>query len=380
VLRSIVNNEMLEKEIYQEFLPNEQFDRLKKLYHNKKIELDKKEEEYPKYLPFYLIISDKFPNFKWNIKCNIAGKFLIILNMPRVNNLRPSLLSLLLEKVDDDADSTISRKYPCSYDLPKVVIAALSRFMDMTEAIYPAKNEMQKIIDWLLLSLKGEETTIFIPICPDYSVEPLTNSSYRFRHTFDSLGSGIGQIAQRIIEILPALNKMLHELKIQPEIISGIADFEGFSEGTLKRVNLTLEEFLERVNLSRLAFSEKTGLHTLMITEMFGGKEKWIEYVRYIKKAFQQNDFGLTGINADKLLNIAIKRKPLYDRWYGKKGLLERYLPIVLEQGVDYAAMGSLVAQQLKNCLVLGADNNVMAPFYSFVRQVPTLYFKRYYC
>jgi hypothetical protein len=73
-------------------------------------------------------------------------------------------------------------------------------------------------------------------------------------------------------------------------------------------------------------------------------------------------------------------RLPLYSRWYGKKESLQSYVPILLSQGAEYAAMGSYLAEQFDNCLVLGADNNIMGDFYSFKKIIPTIYLKRVYC
>jgi hypothetical protein len=252
--------------------------------------------------------------------------------------------------------------------------------MEKIEAIYPTHSEMQRIIDWFSLSISGRETTIFIPICPDYSVEPLTNSRHLFRHTFSSLGSGNGLIAQRIINALPIFYETFTKLNIQPKIVIGIADFEAFSESTLKRVNLTKNEFLNKVDLSRIAFSNEANLPTFMMTDLFGGVNSWINCVNNIKKSFKNGYFGAGNISTETLLNIAKKRKLLYNRWFGGKNCLEEYIPIVLEQGADYAAMGSFIAEKLKNCLVVGADNEILAPFYSFVKPISTLYLKRYYC
>jgi len=67
------------------------------------------------------------------------------------------------------------------------------------------------------------------------------------------------------------------------------------------------------------------------------------------------------------------KRKLLYER-------IAEYLPIALQQASDYAPMGALISKKYIKRLVLGADNDIFAAFYSFIIKIPTLYLKRNYC
>ena len=48
--------------------------------------------------------------------------------------------------------------------------------------------------------------------------------------------------------------------------------------------------------------------------------------------------------------------------------------------GMEYGAMGLMIANHYPNCLVFGGDNDVMRYFYSIKERIPTLYLKRYYC
>jgi MFS family permease len=43
---------------------------------------------------------------------------------------------------------------------------------------------------------------VFSPVCPDYSIEPTGNPLCPYRHTFNELGSGLGLIAQSLIQAL----------------------------------------------------------------------------------------------------------------------------------------------------------------------------------
>ena len=116
-----------------------------------------------------------------------------------------------------------------------------------------------------------------------------------------------------------------------------------------------------------------------MITDMFGGYEKWLNIFNQFMDRLIKNDFGDSQLNRKKLLKIIGKRKNLYDRWYGKRSLAD-HLPQLLAQGAEYATVGSFIVKKYKNCLIFGADNDAMSPFYSIDRLIPTLYLKRFYC
>lgn len=381
ILLSIVNK----TEIHPDKLPSgisiEQIKTLRHLYEEKAKEIDL--SSAPRYLPFYHIIQDKMPNFSWEVESNANKKSWVNFNGPRINNLRPSLLSLLLEKINSDHDTHLHRKYRCINQLPLTAIHAFENFILDTEALYPSEEDMQTIITWLLACLSGSESTIFIPICPDYSYELTGDPSCPAKHTFDTLGTGNGLIAQRILSVLPLLKKFLTTLNLKVNIVAGLGDFEAFSEDNLTRLKLSKQEFLRRVKCSQESLIKACPIEdvtVIMITDLCDETTSWEYLIQTIRNQFEKNDFGKTQITKKTLLEMAEKRSSLYSRWYGKRNVLEEYIPIALTQGLEYAAMGMLIAKHYQNCLVLGADNEVMRYFYSIEKTIPTLYLKRFYC
>ncbi len=313
---------------------------------------------------------------------NKPGKSNVKIILPDVGKLRPSLLSLLLGRVDISQNTILHKKYQCINQLPTPLIKKIDLFMQTADVIYPTEEEMLLIVNLIKSSMKKNNLTVFIPICPDYSVEPTKNPTCPFRHTFNSLGDKNGQIAQRILNVIPSIRELLDAIGLKTNIIVGMADFEGFSEENLKRVGVSKPEFIKRVNHSRYSFLRecKEVVSSVMISDWAGGEERWISLVNWLKKKFALADFGECKINQKILLEIADKRRQLYSRWYGEKNSLSGYVPIVLNQGAEYAAMGYLLAEKIERCLVIGADNNVMKYFYSFSKPIPTLYLKRFYC
>lgn len=367
ILNAIINNNPIEKKLYAKFTSTQKINNLRKLYQEIKIHYVSGHIEQTRYWVFHKILDDMYVTAHHN-------------NFPRINNLRLSLLSLLLRKANTQFDSRLIQEYPFLSKIPKKIVSALDAFMQQAKAIYPSQQTMQQIVDWIFSCKNKNESNIFIPICPDYATELTGDTCCPYRHTFATLGCGLGPVALRILDILPMLNKMLSVLDISPAITVGIADFEAFSTNNLKAFGLTEKEFLDRVIASKNQFEEKSLVKTIRITDLAEGKNSWIELLKTIKDKFAYSDFGSALINEDLLLDIAKKRKALYTRWYGEKSSLQEYVPIILEQGSDYSAMGAFISQKLKNCLIIGADASVFVPFYGFSKSMPVLYLEKNYC
>lgn len=382
ILLAIENNNWINYEDLPEVVTKHQIEKLKSVYQQKLNEIGN--FTYPRNLIFYHVIKDKYPEFSWNISSNNFDDKIpaaIEIKSPRVNNLRPSLLSLLLDRVSAEKDTLLHRKYKCVDKIPINLAKAISVVMKKIEVIYPDEQDMQLFVNWLIVGLNGHELTIFSPVCPDYSVEPTGDPKCPYRHTFNELGEGLGLIAKRILTAVPILINALESFGLTIKIIIGIGDFEANSQANLKRLGITKDEFLNRVAKSKKALKEDAHhfMDIRMITDMLGGQDAWlIAYDEFINR-FSQSNFGASDLNYEKLMKIVEKRKNLYDRWYGEKPL-SGHLTQLLNQGAEYAVMGSLILRSMKNCLVLGADNDAMSSFYSIEKKIPTLYLKRFYC
>lgn len=383
ILKALIKNQPVNKTMLPDGVTSEQIEKIRLSYLNKVQEMGS--AEVPRNLLFYHMVKEKFPDVSWEITTNKDLNTLlnnVIIKAPRVNGLRPSLLSLLLDRVDVQKDTNLHRKYSCVEELPASIVEKISALMETIDVIFPTEREMQGIVNWFLKGLNGEEVTIFSPICPDYSVEETGNKEYPFRHTFNHVGNGIGLIAQRILNAFPLVEAVLKKCGIKVNFIVGLGDFETLAESNLKRVKITKEEFVNRCKKSKIAFQNACLFPTevYMITDMCGGYQTWLDMFEHFREKLRNNEYGASELSPKKMFDIIEKRKNLYNRWYGKKDFLVDYLPYIINQGAEYAALGEILAKLKSHCLVLGADNDAMAPFYSIKQAIPTLYLKRYYC
>jgi hypothetical protein len=334
--------------------------------------------EETKFSPFYRMILRKYPQFYWTIFS--SGKKSVNFSTPRVNNLRVSLLTLLLSKIPVINESAISSRYPCIAALSNNEVTAWDNFFKSRQFIYPSEEIMEKIISSIKWAQVEQNLACFFPICPDYAAVATGDPTCPFRHTFDGVGEGLGPVAQQLKKTISLWRCFLRQIGVRAKFVAGIADFEGFCSDNLQRLSLTEKEFINRVDKSRLLFEKETGIETYMISDLLGGKDKWLLQKQQISHKIQEGDFGESNITQAILLNLVKKRYLLYKRWYGQKNNLQAYIPIVLAQAIDYVLIGKILLERFENPFVFAADTNVFELFYNYYKPIPRLYMKKNYC
>jgi len=344
----------------------------------------KNSKRIPQNLAFYDMLKKRIPELQWQIIEREKTNPIVNFNLPLINNLQPSLASLLLGNAQYIGKNKLHKQWPTL--VPKVdtqVLTALNTFFANTDAIYPTEYEGVKIIKWLTAAKAGKPSTLFLHTCPDYSVEPTGDDSKPYKHNFKSLGNDIGQIALRILNTFPELANLFNTLGIAPRVVVTIADYEALSAQTCRRVGESKTTFLRKVRQSLSAFQDKSTLPCIeayMTTELFSGGEKsWTETVSKYKVSLKNSDLGAIAIGNSIFDKIACARKALYSKWFDSGKSTEFYSEIALSQAAEYAAIGCQIAKSFQNCLVLGADSNLFGPFYSSVMAIPTVYLKRRY-
>jgi hypothetical protein len=374
ILSAIRNQCKVDLTILPQKIPATKIAQLKKIY-DEGVRKNQHQQGSPRNNIFYNIIKSKIPAFSWEIR----GKN-VVFNNPKIANLEPSLLSLLLMDIKFDNNS-IMHRYTCLKELPKKLSCEIIQLFEKIQILYPDTENMQRIVSWLNAGLRGETLYIFSLACPDYSAEATGDPQCPFRHTFNEVHSGIGLIARRILDAIPVIKQSLAKFNIDFIPILAMADYEILPDANLKTLKISSDEFLKRIESSRSLFKKNCSIfiETPHVTELCGGHEKWKDIHSYFRDRFNKNDFGAARIN-ETILNETLKaREKLYARWHGFKEKIEEYLPILLGQGAEYAAVGEIVSRTYKNCLILGADHSVFAPFYNINQSIPLLYLKRFY-
>ncbi len=329
----------------------------------------------PKNAPLFDWLREEYPGFDWSegsvTRPSKKGKdgqttfkFVVFKNYPTITDSRdkiaypPTLAALALmalngtKFVDSFAPATQSRLTPLlSLGEPGLVLA--KTFMCLPISI-PPPEVLQAVAGWFERALKGEPSTIFAGVCPDYTVGSDN------RYTFASLGDGVGLVAKRVLKAIQALWPVLRNRGVKAKFVVAIGDFEA-GEETCGRLGITREEFHARLRCSQAAFRDQCDpslpLETPFATEI----GDWDGTMARGKQAVLDNRLsGLLKLDDGDVKQICAGRASLYERWYGA-GV--NALEVLRRQAPEYMAMSTIANENFPNTLVLGGDAPVMSPF-----------------
>ena len=235
-------------------------------------------------------------------------------------------------------------------------------------------DERVKIIN----SLLEKKITIITPLCPDY--EHIKIAANFYKYTFNKLGSDIGLIAKRLIEIIDQIHKNLSHHKIKYIHHLQYGDFESYSQSICERLKINEKTFLSRLKLSSKKLKTKTpkSCKISLIVEELSNKKNWKKLCssnqKKIAKKYSSNIHFKKKI--DEIVN---SRLALYSSWFPNFDK-KNYLNLVFQQGAEYATMGDLYKKHYFNPFILGFDHPKMKMFYNLNKPaIPVLYNKPSY-
>lgn len=375
--REVVNAITSGKEVVLDHLPSIFQGQIDKLYNRYAKIVGELEPGYqPRNLPLYLLIQQKYPNFKWvetdhqfHIETYFCGE-------------KRSLLSYLLGLIPVNKIANTAKL--SRYKQADSHFAGMETCLSVLEqqgACSLSNENITRLQKWITKGQSGEAVTIVSPVCPDYSTVAGTDRKFRF--TFESLGSGLGLSGLRIFESLQSLHDLFqYEFGISNIVHHFcVGDFEAFSAENRNRLGISKDRFISCNRDSSLALkaSAPCPIMTSLFTDHCGGEDGWKKEYDAMKARFDSGEFG--DLQASPMiLEIAKARKQLYKRWYTNSAMEDSDLVCrVISQGVEYATMGKVITERFCNPLVLGADHSKMAPFYQFTGHFPVIYLDRNY-
>jgi len=332
----------------------------------------------PKNLPFYLLLKDLYPEL--NLQ-HMGGDQLSLEAYYR--GLTPSILSLLLGIVPREhlaPSARESRMRASGVDADS--LARCNAVFRREGVVRMSEVHQRWLCEWLGRGRAGKPLTIVSPVCPDYAAEKGGDGPFRF--TFEGLNGGIGLAARRLFESLPALHDLFAGLLGNACSLTHrvyVGDFEGFSEQNVRRVGLDKRGFLEKLLSSRDAISAAAPRQVLsgLFCDLCGGAEGWLREYAEMQRRVEAGEFGAR-LDRTIIREIALARRPLYQRWFPSGGATEQFFEnLVVQQGIEYAVMGKIISEHFENPLVLGADHHKMGYFYTLAADFPVVYLSRNY-
>lgn len=339
----------------------------------------------PRHLPFYLALQDRYPNLNWDItdyqKQSSGTKQQVVLHLPRIQGVLPSLAALLLQDLQFDHTHRRSTVPEELTGLPANLRDDFLDLLDTTHAVTPKGEALRDMAGMLMCGLSGEVIIAVCPVCPDYEAEPTGNEDEPYRYTFSGIGEGIGLVAGRLLEDLPRYAEFFRRHNIDCRFLVAQGDFEAFSTETLTSVGVAKEEFLRRLKRSGERLNERLqGLpaRTVFFTQFCGGESGWhaLHAEMHDLMLKLREDPGASEIDWERTMAA---RRPLYQRWLGPSATVEHLMPFLLHQAAEYAAMGAIAHRVAPNSFLLCCDHSAMAPFYKVPHSTPVIYLKRNY-
>lgn len=275
-------------------------------------------------------------------------------------------------------------------ELGKECGLALAKALIEADFIFPPSKEINQLIKVISRGLEGEEVIITGAFCPDYAYEPTGDPEVPYRYTFDSVGSGVGLVAQQFVRTVPYLHAFFKAFGIKHKFIFGIGDFEANSDDVLQRVGLSREEFILRCMLSLGEFQKSLPPDIPIELRMFESgwaNGRWNKYIHEAHERMKTGDFGDIRQNTGKSPLVEVVRfitkasKSFYCAWYGKDFTDHELEQLVISQGAEYCAMGRVLAEDFSNkpFLQIAGDRPKMQAFNSMYSAHPTLCTKRTY-
>ncbi|MCW1929697.1 MAG: hypothetical protein KIH62_000085 [Candidatus Kerfeldbacteria bacterium] len=295
------------------------------------------------------------------------------LTLPTQLLIELGMISLPLDRFTPE----ITRKYK---EILEVGVCGeeFVEFMYELDCYSPPAQMKPVVAEWLARLARGDESTVVITVCPDYSHE---NGSYNFRELWD----GVGLVARRALQAAVLLHQMQQRTGTPLRIVVAIADFEGDSDTVCARLGISRDEFKARCQRSQQALraeAEKLspGIEEILETPLWSelvSRAEWESTLTRARESVAREELsGVFHLKPDELEGMARMRHPMYKRWHGEECDPVR---IILSQAPEYGAVGALVARRFPNALILGADHVAMSPFLHMLLPAlaPVVYMKK---
>ncbi len=300
-----------------------------------------------------------------------------------------SMVSFFKGKTPADiVDQRVFQKSePLRRALDDVTGLKLGELLFRLQMILPDARTAPLIGEVLKRGMAGEEVILTGAFCPDYGYEPTGNPALPWRYTFDTLGEGVGLVAQQFARVIPPLSRFLTGLGVRHKIVLGIGDFEADSQKILDRVGLNYEQFVTRCKRSLEAFGVLMGPDlpvTLELSDADRCKGRLRPYAREATAAMVNGNFGCMPEvfdDPDELVDQIVRDNgTFYKRWYRPDITDAEIREIVLAQGGEYAALSRIDREDFgSNVIIISGDRPMMHAFDNYHDVMPVLCVKRAY-
>ena len=214
-----------------------------------------------------------------------------------------------------------------------------------------------------------------MPVCPDYAYVKLSHDT--FKYTFDSVGNGVGLVANKALQAAHKLESIFSDSPCLLNLIKFtvlVGDFEA-KPHNLKSFSLTYCEFMDKIKGTVQAIKDRSGYNVSTFISLCRGFENWLAFETAIKTKYKIHSFdclleNLPHIDHEKNL---ISRIPLYSKWFHSEQR-SNYKDIFFDQVVEYVTMGELLRSSFgPSTVIMACDHRAMRKYYNPFNSIPTV-------
>ena len=334
----------------------------------------------PRNLPFYLALRERYPDIGWEANTSASTN---PMELPHFAGVDPSLAALLLQELPA-SQLRLGPRLPAELArLPPQLPPEMAALFETARVVLRRGEALRDFARVLAKGLAGETIHLLCPVCPDYAHVPTGKPKTPYRYTFSGVGEAPGLVAERLLEALPRFADFFARHGIDARFIIGQADFEVLSDATLQQVGVDATTFLSRLCAGGRAIESRTAglpVRTCFLSELCGGLDGWRSLHASMHGRLDEIRRGqAAACRPIDWSSLLLARQPLYERWIGPQPCSDGYLPFLLAQGAEYAAIAELAHRHSANSLLLCSDHHAMTPFFKAMRDLPVIYLKRNY-
>ncbi len=228
---------------------------------------------------------------------------------------------------------------------------------------------------WLERGRQGEQSNIVSLACPAYAYT--RSSAGVLRYSYNGLEEGIGLAGQRFFPSLDAFHTLLRgELAVahfQHEVL--VADFEGFTEATLRRIGVTAAEFRQKSQRTAAAYQALGGkrIRAETFSQLSGGRTHWLRELKEMTQRVDAGEFA-TLADGERLRSIGEERRANFEQFFQQSiGPVDVLRRLITMRAIELATVGKLIAAAYANALVLSIGDGQCAAFLALAADLPVL-------
>ena len=235
-------------------------------------------------------------------------------------------------------------------------------------------SSWEALAAWIERGRRGERLTVVSTACPAYSYARAAGEASRY--TYRGLAGDIGLAGKRFFRSLDAVHRLLREdlgiSNFRHEVL--VADFEGFTRASLKRIGVTALEFSRKCRETAGAYRSEGGgrIRAGMFSNMFAGRERWLRELTAMMSRANAGEFPQL-LDKEYLRNVGEERRTTFEELFREPLAGSDMEQVVANRAIELGTAGKLICELYRNPLILSISDERFSGFFGLAADAPIL-------